>query len=66
MGTEGILTPFAAAIIRQLYEHPEGRTADELARDGRREDVDAGLAELEAQGLARDDGDGRWFAPRAR
>jgi DNA-binding IclR family transcriptional regulator len=60
MGTEGILTPIAAAIIRQLQEHPDGRTADELARDGRHEDVHDGLAELEAKGLARRGGDGRW------
>jgi DNA-binding IclR family transcriptional regulator len=66
MGTEGILTPIAAAIIRQLQEHPGGRTAYELARDGRHEGVHDGLAELEAKGLARRDGDGRWSLLRPR
>ena len=66
MGTEGVLTPVAAAIIRQLHEHPEGRTAAELASDGRHEGVHDGLAELEARGLARRDGNGRWSLLRPR
>jgi DNA-binding IclR family transcriptional regulator len=60
MATEGMYTPIAAAILRQLQEHPEGLTAAELARDGRHEAVHDGLAELEARGLARRDGEGRW------
>ena len=62
MGAEGALTPIAAAITRDLRDHPEGRTLDDLVHgtQGDRDGVREGLAELDAHGRARHDGAGRW------
>jgi hypothetical protein len=62
VGAEGALTPIAAAIIRDLRDHPDGRTLDDIVHgtQGDRDDVRAGLAELDANGRAQHDGAGRW------
>jgi hypothetical protein len=62
MGAEGALTPIAAAIIRDLRDHPGGRTVDDIVQGthGDRDEVRDGLAELDAHARAQHDGAGRW------
>jgi hypothetical protein len=60
------LSAAAAFVLRSLTEHPELRTADEIAAAPQaRGEIDAagardGLRELGDHGLATEDADGRW------
>ena len=54
----------SAYVLRRLMEHPEHRTAQEIA-DGSAGHIDSaaardGLHDLERRGLAGQDADGRW------